>query len=95
MNIFQSLSTPHGEIPELCLACIITYYTTYAGRCSERPRTTLRNHMIRGQESAKLKEQCPTRMLFNKLHYKENVYQLKRLKTMRYYCDDITRDKFR
>ncbi len=79
MNIFQSLSTPHWEIPELCLA---SYNTTYAGRCSERPPITLRNHMIRGKESAALQKQCPTRMTFNKLHYKENVFHIKSLTNM-------------
>ncbi len=44
----QSLSTPHREVPELCLACITSYNTTYAGRCSERPPVTLRNYMICG-----------------------------------------------
>ncbi len=82
MNIFQSLSTPHGEISDLCLASITRYNTTSAGRCSERPPMTLRNHMIRGQESATLQKQCPTRMTFNKLHYKENVFQLKCLANM-------------
>ncbi len=46
LNVFQSLSTSHREIPKLCLACITSYNTTYAGRRSERPPITLRNHMI-------------------------------------------------
>ncbi len=48
MNIFQSLPTSHRETPELCLACITSYNTTYAGRCCERPPITLLNHMISG-----------------------------------------------
>ncbi len=83
MNIFQSLSMPHREIPELCLACISSYNTTYAGRCSKRPPITLRNQVIRyGQESATQQKQCPRCMTFNTLHYKENIFQLKSLKNM-------------
>ncbi len=77
LNIFKSLSRPHREITGLCLACITSYNATYAGRCSERPPITLRNHMIRGFESAALQNQCPTCKIFNKLHHTENVFQLK------------------
>ncbi len=48
MSIFQSLSMPHRQLPELCLSCITSFNITYAGRCSERPPITLCNHMIRG-----------------------------------------------
>ncbi len=53
------------------------YHHVTHGRCSKRPPITLRNHMICGQRSAMLQKQYPTRKTFNKLHYKENVFQLK------------------
>ncbi len=45
LNIFYCM-------PELCLACITSYYTVYAGRCSDPLLITWRNHMIYRLESA-------------------------------------------
>ncbi len=51
----------------------------------------LRNHMIRGLESATQQKQCLTRKAFNKLHYKENIFELTSLKNMCYYL--VSREK--
>ncbi len=61
----------------MCLACITTYNTTYAGRCSERPPVILRNHMICGEESATLQKSAPRARRLTSL---ENVFQLTSLK---------------
>ncbi len=80
MNIFQSLSTPHREIPELCLACITLYDTTFAGRCGERPPINLRYYMICGKESATLQKSAPRARRLVGYTIKKTFFQLKSLK---------------